>query len=459
MGFCPNCGSWVDEGDVCGVCGGSGSYGYESEEYDDSLSVKINSKKKIRRVMDIFRESVRNNNVDLNQAIRLLDEVIKDTTECLKNDNCDEYFSLRDIKRESIKLKEEIETQIIEIGYDKEYDKIIKNKGKDKLVPIRIYDKHFNPKNLVFKLVKESEKLIRVYHEDKRIGDIYETLGGDWGKLFSTVKELQHLPEISYAKYLCEYPGRYNYSNDSGALTIVELIEPETTDGDVTVNVSEEAPDDFPSWYNKANDLVHQGKYDDAIKCLEEVLFSDPTNTQALQLMGDLYLVGLKDYNQAIKYINVAIKLNPDDSMNWNNLSKAYLNIGEYKKALECCEKARSLDSDNFRAWFTTAEVYYELKQYGKAMEYATKAKELNSTDEDLLNFIDNLKEIISNNSEPIVDPIRKPIDIDEFRELKTQYRVLKYDYYKLKALIIECAENNQSIEELLEIAEEKKLI
>lgn len=26
MGICPNCGSWVDEGDICGCCGGSGSY-------------------------------------------------------------------------------------------------------------------------------------------------------------------------------------------------------------------------------------------------------------------------------------------------------------------------------------------------------------------------------------------------------------------------------------------------
>ena len=26
MGICPNCGSWVDEGDICHGCGASGSY-------------------------------------------------------------------------------------------------------------------------------------------------------------------------------------------------------------------------------------------------------------------------------------------------------------------------------------------------------------------------------------------------------------------------------------------------
>lgn len=38
MGICPNCGSWVDEGDICGCCGGSGSYGYENDDDDESDS-------------------------------------------------------------------------------------------------------------------------------------------------------------------------------------------------------------------------------------------------------------------------------------------------------------------------------------------------------------------------------------------------------------------------------------
>ena len=37
MGFCPNCGSWVDEGDICGCCGGSGSYSYENDDEEDDI--------------------------------------------------------------------------------------------------------------------------------------------------------------------------------------------------------------------------------------------------------------------------------------------------------------------------------------------------------------------------------------------------------------------------------------
>ena len=37
MGFCLNCGSWVDEGDICGCCGGSGSYSYENDDEEDDI--------------------------------------------------------------------------------------------------------------------------------------------------------------------------------------------------------------------------------------------------------------------------------------------------------------------------------------------------------------------------------------------------------------------------------------
>ncbi len=40
MGICPNCGSWVDDGDICMNCGGSGSY--SSGNDDDSYESHVN---------------------------------------------------------------------------------------------------------------------------------------------------------------------------------------------------------------------------------------------------------------------------------------------------------------------------------------------------------------------------------------------------------------------------------
>ena len=39
MGICPNCGSWVDDGDICMNCGGSGSYSYG---HDDPDEIEVN---------------------------------------------------------------------------------------------------------------------------------------------------------------------------------------------------------------------------------------------------------------------------------------------------------------------------------------------------------------------------------------------------------------------------------
>ena len=36
MGICPNCGSWIDEGDICGHCGGGGGYySIDDDELDE----------------------------------------------------------------------------------------------------------------------------------------------------------------------------------------------------------------------------------------------------------------------------------------------------------------------------------------------------------------------------------------------------------------------------------------
>ena len=48
MGICPNCGSWIDEGDICGCCGGSVSYGPEDDDEEDDFDTLIDVRLKKR---------------------------------------------------------------------------------------------------------------------------------------------------------------------------------------------------------------------------------------------------------------------------------------------------------------------------------------------------------------------------------------------------------------------------
>ena len=57
MGVCPNCGSWVDEGDVCGCCGGSGSYSYEDDDDEISFSeIRSEKSRYSRKAWDLYMD-------------------------------------------------------------------------------------------------------------------------------------------------------------------------------------------------------------------------------------------------------------------------------------------------------------------------------------------------------------------------------------------------------------------
>ena len=86
---------------------------------------------------------------------------------------------------------------------------------------MRGYDYKFNPNDLVFKLVKDDDGFINVYYDDIKIGYITESHNQ---KYYSAVSELKNLPKISYAKYFCRYPGKYNHQGNYG-FVLIELLD------------------------------------------------------------------------------------------------------------------------------------------------------------------------------------------------------------------------------------------
>ena len=197
MGICPNCGSWIDEGDICGCCGGSGGYDYGQND-DDSFHVRNESDQKINRVRYIINSEMSYDNANLHQAMVILNQTNYEIDNCLRKSNVSEEFSLKRLKIEIGDLKEKIRIKI-----DRN-DKSKRNKGhaRKKFIKIRASNIEFGDHLPIFKLVRRDEGHIAVYLDNNEIGFVSNDLKPGKSSLESNASELTYLPEISYAQPL-----------------------------------------------------------------------------------------------------------------------------------------------------------------------------------------------------------------------------------------------------------------
>ena len=221
MGICPNCGSWVDEGDACGVCGGSGSYDYNQS--DDSFHVRNESDQKINRVRYIINSEMSYDNANLRQAIGILNQTNDEIDDCLRQSNVSEQSSLISLKIEIDNLKEKIR-----IKMDRN-DKSKHNKGhvRKKFIKIMVSNIEFGDHLPIFKLVKRDEGQIAVYQDNNEIGFVSNDLKSSMSWLMSNANELTYLPEISYAQLLFyeNCPDNHNFPR----LVSAELLDDSQT--------------------------------------------------------------------------------------------------------------------------------------------------------------------------------------------------------------------------------------
>lgn len=99
-----------------------------------------------------------------------------------------------------------------------------------------------------------------------------------------------------------------------------------------------------------------------------------------LTLIDALELNGLLD--QALKKINEAIALAPQDPAVWSSRAYYFELRSDYAKARLDLEKSLSLDNEHAESYAYRGDTHEALKEYGKALKDYTKAIKLNSDDE-----------------------------------------------------------------------------
>ncbi len=88
---------------------------------------------------------------------------------------------------------------------------------------------------------------------------------------------------------------------------------------------------------------LQSGKYDDAVRALEQAYTRKPNDHTVLVLLASAY-VQKEDYAKAVPLLEQAVRLDPNDAMSQFNLGLARLKQGQFDQAIPHLQKAVALD-------------------------------------------------------------------------------------------------------------------
>jgi tetratricopeptide (TPR) repeat protein len=118
-----------------------------------------------------------------------------------------------------------------------------------------------------------------------------------------------------------------------------------------------------------------EGRLNQAIECLNEILDWRPENTKAFRERGFAYL-RLGDFEQAIDDLKEAVDIDDDDFDNHMALGEAYYIIGQHGDALKYLRKARGIDDSNARVFALSALASLAKGEKGDAGRYFKEFEE-----------------------------------------------------------------------------------
>ena len=134
-------------------------------------------------------------------------------------------------------------------------------------------------------------------------------------------------------------------------------------------------------YMNKGRECKKNEKYNDAIKYYNKAIKLNPKCWRAYNNIGICYKE-LKEYEKAFKYFNKAIDIAPDSPIPYANRGNLYDLLKKYDEALSDYNKALELDNDNPKCIFeiltNRGDTYRLLGKYDEALKDLNKAVELN---------------------------------------------------------------------------------
>ena len=129
--------------------------------------------------------------------------------------------------------------------------------------------------------------------------------------------------------------------------------------------------------YEKAVIAMKYELLDEAIKYLNQALVLDPNHYESYNLLGLIHFKK-KNFFQAASAYEKCLDFRPDQPEVHNNLGFVYQELELLDKAEEEYKKAYSID-ENFNASFSLAKIYFGLDKLELALDYVRKSIQKNS--------------------------------------------------------------------------------
>ncbi|MCD6155462.1 MAG: tetratricopeptide repeat protein [Candidatus Atribacteria bacterium] len=101
--------------------------------------------------------------------------------------------------------------------------------------------------------------------------------------------------------------------------------------------------DDFGVLLKRSNELIKEGRFGEAEKCLLRAREMKPDSPSVYNFMGFL-AYQKKEFKEAVKSFKKALQVNPLYAEAWNNLGAAYLALSRFSDAKSAFEKAVGLN-------------------------------------------------------------------------------------------------------------------
>jgi tetratricopeptide (TPR) repeat protein len=112
---------------------------------------------------------------------------------------------------------------------------------------------------------------------------------------------------------------------------------------DMTIRTADSTKNLSEAWLEKGFALQDQGRYEEAVKALDNSTNIDPKNEMAWKIKGVLLTRELGRHLDAIDAFDKALQLNPKDPLTWMNKGDALKALGRQAEADSAYAKAREL--------------------------------------------------------------------------------------------------------------------